>query len=320
MQIRRKMNTFDIPNLDFDEKPTYSKHKTSITAVFRLKVCIKFSWQFLVVLFRTLYFGGFKSVLVKRKGTHNPIIEDGIYVSRLENSIISKLEGGISQTKQDLLSSRASISKRSFSDNQSAIRGDSLNSLIDILNSSEEVKRMLEMAKDWFSSDRASISRLTLQINDVCDNAIMSQAISDDDINTDYMHLDAAIGQLKFIVYMSDVEEVNGPTSYVPSTNKPSGLTFRRLVGASVDNLGFSGDTDMARLSFMALPRILRYKANFGNDLTPNCELSNFLLNNERKIIGPTGTAFLFDPSGVHRGALLKESTRTILQIQIRIS
>jgi hypothetical protein len=179
---------------------------------------------------------------------------------------------------------------------------------------------MLDMAKDWFSNDRICISRLTLQVNDVQDNSIMSQGISTDDKNTDYMHLDAAIGQLKFIVYMSDVEEVNGPTSYVPATNMPSGLTFRRLVGAAVDNLGFSGDTDMARRRFMALPRFLRYKANFGNDLTPNCELSDFLLNSERKIIGPKGTVFLFDPSGVHRGALLKASTRTILQVQIRIS
>lgn len=312
------MNNFDLPKLDFDKNQAYFKHTRSIKIGFRLKVFIKFVRQFLVVLFRTLYFGGLKSVLIKKNGTSNPVIEEGIYVSRLEDSIVSELKKELSQTKQDLLASRAQISKRVFSDNQTAIRGDLLNSLIDILNNSEEVKRMLEMAKDWFSSDRASISRLTLQINDVSDNTIMSEAISDEDIGTDYMHIDAAMGQLKLIVYMSDVDEGNGPTSYVPSTNKPSGLTFRRLVGASIDNLGFSGETEIERRSFMALPRFLRHKANFGNNLTPNSALSKFLLDNERRIIGPTGTIFLFDPSGVHRGALLKESTRTILQIQIR--
>jgi hypothetical protein len=314
------MDTFDIPKVNFDSKIEYSQHYSSITAIDRVKACIKFAGQFLVVLGRTLYFGGFNYVLSAKDRVGNPITEDGIYISKLESEIISRLEAGILQTKTDLLSCRASIAKRSFSDNQTAIRGDTLNALIDILNSSHEVKKMLEMARDWFSSDSALISRITLQINDVCDNAIMSESISDHDVNTDYMHVDAAIGQLKFIIYMSDVTDANGPTGYVPATNMPSGLTFRRLVGATVDNLGLSLNTAEARRGFMALPQFLRYKANFGNDLTPNCELTNFLLNNERKVIGPTGTIFLFDPSGVHRGALLKESTRTILQVQIRIS
>lgn len=320
MRTMKKVKYFDIPKIDFDEKSEYSQYRESITSYFRLKICIAFAWQFFVVLFRTWYFGGFKFFLVKNKATLNPIVEDGIYVSTLENSIISSLEEGISKTKHALLSRRASILKRSFSDNQFAIRGDSLDKLIDVLNSSEEVNKMLEMAKDWFSCESVCISRLTLQINDVCDNSIMSDANSNDNINTDYMHVDAAIGQLKFIVYMSDVNELNGPTSYVPSTNKPSGLTFRRLVGATVDNLGFSNNTDTARRNFMALPRFLRYKANFGNDLMPTSDLSAYLLNNEKTITGRTGTVFLFDPSGVHRGAILKESTRTILQVQIRIS
>lgn len=147
-----------------------------------------------------------------------------------------------------------------------------------------------------------------------------------------YAHVDRAVDAPKSIVYLTDVGPMNGPTSCYPSAyQQVDKNSLQDLVGRSLETIGRNPDSplhDYYSLSgqplqnerfrghFMSLPAALRFNSHFGWDVEPRSQLEDFLVGSEFQVLGPAGTALVFDGAELlHRGGLIEEGERVVLQV-----
>ncbi len=138
------------------------------------------------------------------------------------------------------------------------------------------------------------------------------------DLNTElpstaYYHRDASGGDVKVIIYLSDVTAENGPFSYILGSHLQRPRGINNLIAEVNDTSGFSGTTLSTRRAFVALPKWLRKKCSFGNDLLSNSITAQQLLAAQWQITGKEGHAVLFDPKGIHRGGMVISGERVVL-------
>lgn len=131
------------------------------------------------------------------------------------------------------------------------------------------------------------------------------------------MHFDVPMNSIKLMVYLEDVREVEqGPFCYIPGSHRrPEGFEdtiTRCAVQSLITRPWFSMPGDMMGLA----PRDRR-RASFGADCLAEDAETEALLAAERRHLAPAGTAILFDTLGVHRGGLVTQSRRRVLQIGI---
>jgi len=129
---------------------------------------------------------------------------------------------------------------------------------------------------------------------------------------TAYLHKDASGGDIKVMIYLSDVGITNGPFSFVLNSHvaKRQGGD---LVEETNDHAGLSGTDRVTRQRFASLPSRLRRKCAYGNDIEDSSPLSGRLLSGEWKITGRKGTIVIFDPKGFHRGGMVEEGERVVI-------
>jgi hypothetical protein len=150
--------------------------------------------------------------------------------------------------------------------------------------------------------------------------------------DTDYIHIDEVLEAPKAILYLSDVNEQNGPTEFFPELLEQMTISpLKQLVGRVISNIGSSPQSDFygafgpsgQRTSsirfcalFWSLPESIRFNSHFGWDVTPGNPI--VLEVNRRRItaVGKPGTLSVFDGSRVaHRGGLILDGERTVLQV-----
>lgn len=134
---------------------------------------------------------------------------------------------------------------------------------------------------------------------------------------TTYMHLDSTFGSIKFLLYLNEVTEENGPFRYVLGSNRfdrfPGELILRKAMDISrLDSL-----SEESRRTFYALPALLRRKCAFGYDLRDDDPGARALLAREKQFTSREGDLILFDYDGIHRGGMVKRGERRMLQIQL---
>lgn len=154
------------------------------------------------------------------------------------------------------------------------------------------------------------------QINDVSDTFwrdIFPDAQLDQLPATAYCHRDASGGDLKAIFYLSDVGDRNGPFSYVLGSNRIRISRLDDLICEANDGNGLGATDAAARRRFAALPRKLRQKGAFGNDLTDASPLSGGINAGLWAIQAPKGSIVLFDTKGIHRGGMVVEGERRVI-------
>jgi hypothetical protein len=147
-----------------------------------------------------------------------------------------------------------------------------------------------------------------------------------------YAHVDRAIDAPKSIVYLTDVGPENGPTSCYPSAYQQVAKNpLQDLVGRCLETIGRDADSPLHayyqlagqplqnerfRGHFMRLPPELRFNSHFGWDVVPRSPLEDFLAATEFQVLGPAGTALVFDGAQLlHRGGLISEGERVVLQV-----
>ena len=64
---------------------------------------------------------------------------------------------------------------------------------------------------------------------------------------------------------------------------------------------------------FAALPRKLRQKCAFGNDLKADSPMLEEIVRATWKITAPAGSVVLFDTKGIHRGGMVEQGERRVL-------
>ena len=130
---------------------------------------------------------------------------------------------------------------------------------------------------------------------------------------TAYCHRDASGGDLKAIIYMTDVDDRTGPFSYVVGSNRMRISRVDDLICEANDSNGLAGTDARARARFAALPRKLRQKGSFGNDLTPDSVLGREIIAGLWSVTAPRGSIILFDTKGIHRGGMVEDGERRVI-------
>lgn len=171
-------------------------------------------------------------------------------------------------------------------------------------------------ASDAYLGRTARLIDVNPQINDVSDT-FWRDIFPDAEVGelpaTAYCHRDASGGDLKAIIYLSDVGERNGPFSYVLGSNRIQISRIDDLICEANDSNGLGSTAPEARRRFAALPRKLRQKGAFGNDLTPASPLSGDINAGLWAIQAPKGSIVLFDTKGIHRGGMVVEGERRVI-------
>ncbi|WP_420479197.1 hypothetical protein [Brevundimonas sp. FT23028] len=154
------------------------------------------------------------------------------------------------------------------------------------------------------------------QINDVTDSFwrdIFPDRDAGDLPATAYCHRDASGGDLKAIIYLSDVGERNGPFSYVLGSNRMRISRLDDLICEANDSNGLGATDPEARKLFAALPARLRQKGAFGNDLTPDSGIGADIHAGLWAIQAKKGSIVLFDTKGIHRGGMVVDGERRVI-------
>jgi len=155
---------------------------------------------------------------------------------------------------------------------------------------------------------------------------------SNDWPKTLYAHVDREVDAPKSIVYLTDVGPMNGPTSCYPGAYQQMDKNpLQDLIGRSLETIGSSPDSPLRayyamsghplqnerfRGHFMRLPADLRFNSHFGWDVMPRSRLEDSLVSSEFQILGPAGTALVFNGAELlHRGGLVEEGERVVLQV-----
>jgi hypothetical protein len=128
-----------------------------------------------------------------------------------------------------------------------------------------------------------------------------------------YFHRDASGGDLKAIIYMSEVGPRNGPFAFVLGSHRlPIGRLDNFICEAN-DSNGLADTSAETRRIFAALPRRFRQKGSFGNDLADDDPVSDEIVDAAWSITGSKGTIVLFDTKGVHRGGMVEDGERRVI-------
>lgn len=171
-------------------------------------------------------------------------------------------------------------------------------------------------ASDAYLGRPARLIDVNPQINDVTDT-FWRDIFPDADLGelpaTAYCHRDASGGDLKAIIYLSDVGGRNGPFSYVLGSNRIRISRIDDLICEANDGNGLGSTEPEARRRFAALPKKFRQKGAFGNDLTEASPLSKDINAGLWAIEAPKGSIVLFDTKGIHRGGMVVEGERRVI-------
>lgn len=148
-----------------------------------------------------------------------------------------------------------------------------------------------------------------------------------------YAHLDESIEHPKAIVYLTDVAEVNGPTSCYPGIYEQLGLNpLQELIGRIINTVGNaeisplsdyykkayhqSMSSENFRKHFMRLPESLRFNSHLGWDILAGSPMETSFKRVEQCLLGDAGTFIAFDGAKLfHRGGLISEGERVALQV-----
>lgn len=153
------------------------------------------------------------------------------------------------------------------------------------------------------------------QVNDKSDDFWQRVFPDMDGYSTDtaYYHRDASGGDVKAIIYLSDVSPENGPFTFVLGSHKhrPSGIVD--WIGETNDHSGFSATDGKARQSFAALPALFRRKCAFGNDIRSESDIARRIHAAEWEIAASRGHIVVFDTKGIHRGGMVRNGERVVL-------
>ena len=138
-------------------------------------------------------------------------------------------------------------------------------------------------------------------------------------------HLDMNVNELKVNLYLSDVSPENGPMRYITGSHllHAPALLDRAVLHAHRWGYGNSfADSWMmtpeALSVFHRLPRYFRKRNIIGDtygDSWPQFERE--FAGNLAEFTGPTGTAILFESLGLHMGGLVRDGSRTAIQVNL---
>jgi hypothetical protein len=257
---------------------------------------------------------GRRAAAFKPSPTFVRLANEGIETWHLESE---QREAILRQLQQPLASLRAGLGEngaRYYEESQKWIHRSAHPDLYAVVEESFEKLGLLADASAYLGH-RCSVLKLMVQINDER-NEFFFKGLKDcglPDSPTHLMHFDTTYGVMKSMMYLSDVDEKNGPFCYCLGTHQLQPRGWEGLLRRAVDRAGLAQLDPSSRQLFMALPRFLRKKCSFGSDCLNGTDLTRRLAAAEYRWCSKDGDVALFDNMGVHRGGLVREGERRVL-------
>jgi len=230
-------------------------------------------------------------------------------IVELMNPSVKELEAKLEQIPTD---------KRTFADHLSAITREKSPGVYQYLCELLETHGVLAAASQYLNV-RVDLQHVVLQINDTTDTHLKRQFLDAGvpDPSTTYMHIDSTMGIVKSMVYLNSVTKTTGPFSYVIGSNNFKMSWLEYVTRKANDTSRFDKCDRANRELFFALPKPLRKKSEFGNDLLDSSSETKELLAREHQFTSEDGDIILFDNDGIHRGSMVREGKRQALQLLI---
>jgi hypothetical protein len=245
------------------------------------------------------------------------LTRDGCLVIAVSESRFARLDSAARAHFDELEARRlrAHNAKRAFDDSRMCLNKTAAPALYAAIETALAESGVLDAASEHLGR-QARIVDINPQINDVSDTFwrdIFPDASLDKLPDTAYYHRDASGGDLKAIIYFTDVGETNGPFSYALGTNALAVSAFENFVTEANDHNGFADTAPDARAKFAALPKALRQKGAYGNDLPDEAPFSRELVESSWSITAPKGSVVVFDTKGTHRGGMVMQGERRVV-------
>jgi hypothetical protein len=161
------------------------------------------------------------------------------------------------------------------------------------------------------------VKHVNAQINDE-DYAFWKRQFADTKVPDpwgSYLHVDATYGMLKCAIYVHEIGPDGGPFCYVRGSQRAKVGWFEGMVRRTNDFGGLSGRKVEVRRKFMALPRFLRKKAEFGADILDDSTEAKRLREGHFSATSNYGNCILFDGNGIHRGGMVNKGERRCIFI-----
>jgi hypothetical protein len=270
-------------------------------------------------------------IQLRRKNiTHNLLFDQAFYFDQLSSESIVK----INQLSNDLVArfklnaSKGAMKRSDLSENS----GEVISKICKILDGEFRSNGTFSKITEYVGIDY-NYTGASLELS-VAGSTWWQDTVNDIDTpKTVYAHLDESVYLPKAIVYLSEVNENNGPTTLYP--NKYDELNvpiFADIVGRVISNVGSRDDSKLKefyskpyhqssgsknfREHFSKLPQEIRMSSHFGWDILPGSDLEANLAQSEIAMTGGPGKTIVFDGSRLlHRGGLITEGDRLVLQV-----
>jgi len=243
----------------------------------------------------------------------NRLNADGVVAMRFSNDELDTVRRAVAQpfAKLDAHRNAIPLDKRKFDDN---VYWCTRTADPETFAAVEEVFNrhgILEAASAYLGRP-VGVKHINPQVNQE-DYAFWKRQFPDtkvEDPSTTYLHIDATYGMLKGAIYIHEIGPDNGPFCYVRGSHRAKVGWLEGMIRRTNDFCGFSGRRPDARKKFMALPRMLRKKADFGADVIDNSPDAIRLKEGHVAFTSDYGNCILFDGHGIHRGGMVNKGER----------
>ena len=253
-------------------------------------------------------------------GSTNPVqstlARDGVAVAKIDSLQLARISTSAQPLFDQLRQRRGDRSEggRAFDESRSSARRNADAELYAAVELMLHSSGILEGISSYMGRP-ASLIDVNPQINDKSDDFWRNifPDLPAADRPAAYFHRDASGGDVKAILYMSDVSPANGPFSYAVGSHRSRSSSLAEWVEETNDQSACAGTGPRNRARFAALPAVLQRKCSVGNDILPGTEIAGRLLGAEWSITAARGHIVLFDTKGLHRGGMVASGERLVL-------
>jgi hypothetical protein len=300
--------------VDYENMPLLTKEAAGN------RLTLSFAAQYISTFTRTRLDRAWRTVTGQRRAAKpanptlfNRLSADGVAALRFSEEEIEKVRRAVAEPFAKLDRRRESIplDKRKFDDNVYWCTRTADPETFAAVEEVFDKHGILEAASAYLGRP-VGVKHINPQVNQE-DYAFWKRQFSDTDVNdpsTTYLHIDATYGMLKGAIYIHEIGPDNGPFCYVRGSHRAKVGWLEGMIRRTNDFCGFSGRRPDARKKFMALPAMLRKKADFGADVLDNSADATRLKEGHVAFTSDYGNCILFDGHGIHRGGMVNKGER----------
>ncbi len=310
-----------LPSIDYTRHPLYGRVDPSVGFMDRVVGYLRYGQVVVTLVALRFYHLWKRRPWTETKATPqlDALRRDGVVPQQLTAEARTAIATRAEPYFKQLETRRAGVplGKRTYPDGQVDTTREVAPELFEAVESALEDAGILPSVRAYLGC-QAEVRKVTMQMNDEWDGYwrehFESRGLAIPD--TAFFHVDNTYGVVKVILYMSEVTETSGPFAYVRGTHRLHFGPFEGLLLRATDI--WLDNWSQHHGMLLTLPKALRKRAKFGDDIPEDSAWGQWLLDHEERFTSLTGDLLLFDVLGIHRGGMVERGERRIIQIMMR--